>query len=230
MFKGIYVETNIMKESLNQRGFSNVSVVPNFKQIKIITESLNKTIDREKIKLCTFSRVTETKGIESAIIAVINANKVLSMNVFELDIYGPIDEEDRPWFQTVLRKYDKYKDTFSYCGLIPFTETTHRLSSYDALIFPTFYEGEGFAGTVVDAMGAGLPVLATKWHSNGEIIKDGLNGKLFEPKNEEQLAALLLDIYRNPDQWMKMRTNCLKQADKYLPSVALTPLTNNLAR
>ncbi|MFR3494185.1 MAG: glycosyltransferase [Blautia sp.] len=50
-----------------------------------------------------------------------------------------------------------------YKGMVPFNQSTEVLKNYDALLFPTYYEGEGFAGTIIDAFAAGLPVIASDW-------------------------------------------------------------------
>lgn len=60
--------------------------------------------------------------------------------------------------------------------MVPFNQSTEVLKNYDALLFPTYYEGEGFAGTIIDAFAAGLPVIASDWKYNSEIIKQGITG------------------------------------------------------
>lgn len=38
-----------------------------------------------------------------------------------------------------------------YKGLVPYDQSTKYLKQYFALIFPTFFSGEGFPGTIIDA-------------------------------------------------------------------------------
>lgn len=64
----------------------------------------------------------------------------------ELDIYGQIEDNQEEWLkklQTLAPGYIKYK------GMVPFSQSTKVLKEYDALLFPTYYEGEGFAGTIM---------------------------------------------------------------------------------
>ena len=63
-FDGIYVETNTMKMTLESKGFQNIILMPNCKEL--VTLSADELIYQEEIpfKLCTFSRVMKEKGIE----------------------------------------------------------------------------------------------------------------------------------------------------------------------
>ena len=92
------------------------------------------------------------------------------------------------------------------------------------MLFPTYYEGEGFAGTLIDAMAAGVPVIASDWKYNKEIVEDGKTGIIMHNSLEKEL----LNILQEKEQWMRMKKLCVLEAKKYLPSVALQPLIENL--
>ena len=88
-FNSIFVETNNMIKEYNKRGLNNVKLLPNFKNIKLF--NVSKFKKKEKIKLCTFTRIIYEKGIEDAIETVKLANKKFGKDVFELHIYGKVD-------------------------------------------------------------------------------------------------------------------------------------------
>lgn len=221
-FYRIYVETNNMKKWLNDMDLDNVVVMPNCKPLKILKKPY---ICTKPYKLCTFSRVMKEKGIEEAVKAVTLANKQLGMDFFHLDIYGQIDVKQKEWF-------DKLKNSFpiyiKYCGVVNFDKSVETLKSYFALLFPTYYEGEGFAGTAIDAFSAGIPVLASNWKYNDEVIKEGINGGLVEPKNVNEMVSRLIDMERNPDNWLKMREQCIVDAHKYEPDNVMKILLDEL--
>ena len=89
--------------------------------------------------------------------------------------------------------FDELKDSFSACvhygGLVPFYKSVEVLKNYFALLFPTYYEGEGFAGTLIDALAAGVPVIASDWRYNPEIVEDGMTGKIHKTQNELSLRG-----------------------------------------
>ena len=62
-FDGIYVETNTMRLALVNQGFDNIYVVPNFKELTPICADEMIYSVGEPHKLCTFSRISEEKGI-----------------------------------------------------------------------------------------------------------------------------------------------------------------------
>ena len=223
-FDGIYVETNTMKSSLDARGFKNVFVMPNCKQLKILSEDELIYPASEPYKLCTFSRVMKEKGIETALNAVRQANNSLGRTIYSLDIYGQIDESQIEWFNALQHEFPPY---VRYCGVIPFNESINILKDYFALLFPTFYEGEGFAGTLIDAFSAGVPVIASDWKYNPELVNDNL-GYVYDTKNQVAFVNILKDIAANPDLLLRKKQLCLKEAEKYKIENAIQILINQI--
>lgn len=224
-FHKIYVETEIMKNKLEIYGFRNVSVIPNCKRLRIMDADEVKSDFELPYRLCTFSRVMKEKGIEEAVNAVKITNDRNGKVLFELDIYGQVDTEQIDWFENLRSTFPKY---IKYGGEIPFDKSTTVLKDYFALLFPTYYSGEGFAGTIIDSMASGVPVIASDWRYNSEIIRNNENGILVEPNNSEKLADILCSISKDSKNWIRMRRNCITESYKYVPSEALKELINNL--
>lgn len=222
-FDAIYVETLTMKSTLEDMGFSNVFVMPNCKNLTILTKEQLVYSQKEPYKLCTFSRVCRQKGIEEAINAVKNINQFFGRTVFSLDIYGQIEERETDWFINLKKTFPDY---IQYAGLVNYDKSVDVLKDYLALLFPTYYDGEGFAGTILDAYSAGVPVIASDWKYNKEIVKDGQTGFIFETKNTEQLALTLRQLIGK--DLTEIKNNCLIEAKNYLPSTVIKDLINNL--
>lgn len=74
----------------------------------------------------------------------------------------------------------------------------------DILAFPTFYYNETMGLVLLEAMQAGLPVVATRRASIPEIIKDGTNGCLVEEQNAGDLAEKLEQLIGNPELRQRM--------------------------
>lgn len=221
-FYKIYVETNNMQMILEERGFNNIVVMPNCKKLNIVSKPEK---CEKPYRLCTFSRVMKEKGIEDAVNAVIASNNYLGENFYYLDIYGQIDSKQKEWFEELKRKFPNY---VNYCGLVKYNESVQVLKHYYALLFPTYYEGEGFAGTAIDAFSAGIPVLASNWKYNNEVIKDGINGKLFKPRSVEELSNYLIDFAKNPSLLLAMRKQCVIDAHIYEPKNVMKILLKEL--
>lgn len=221
---GIYVETNSMHKALQELGLNNIFVVPNFKNLQILREDELKQTANEPFHLCTFSRVMLEKGIEIGAGAVMAANRELGRQVYTLTIYGQVDDAYRPKFESLCAAWP---EAIRYGGLVPADQSVSVLHDYDALLFPTYYQGEGFAGTLIDAMAAGLPVIASDWKYNRELVRTGYNGYVFGTTAEE-LTELLLQTADAPEMLFSLRANCLKEAGKYLPEIAVKPLLERL--
>lgn len=168
-FDGIYVETNTMRKALEAQGFNDVYVMPNFKDLNILKESELVYHHTEPYRLCTFSRVMKEKGIEDAVNAVKTVNEHFGRIVYTLDIYGQVDSAQTEWFNELKSTFPLY---IKYGEFVPFDKSVEVLKNYFALLFPTYYEGEGFAGTLLDAMAAGVPVIASDWRYNPEIVNE----------------------------------------------------------
>lgn len=222
-FTGIYVETQSMQRALNQRGLSNVVVMPNFKNLHILDKSELVYSTGKPYRLCTFSRVMKEKGIEDAIEAVKKINESHEEVLFELDIFGQVDDGQLQWFENLEAGFPKY---IRYGGFVPFDKTVDVLKNYYALLFPTYYSGEGFAGTLLDAMAAGVPVVASDWKYNSEIVIPGKTGILVKAMDREILVQALESTL--DDWWNAMKVSCIKEARKHSPVVAIQVLMNRL--
>jgi len=76
-----------------------------------------------------------------------------------------------------------------YLGALPHTQLPHVLEECDCLVFPSYFEG--FGQVILEAMAAGLPVITTEATAGPDIIKQGVDGFLFETGDENRLAELM---------------------------------------
>lgn len=222
-FAGIYVETYAMKRALDCRGFENINVMPNFKDLQILKESELVYSQEEPFKLCTFSRVMKEKGIGEAVEAVRLINDKAGRTIFTLDIYGQVDGEQVEWFENLK---ERFNENIQYCGAVPFEKSVEILKDYYALLFITYYDGEGFAGTLLDAMSAGVPVIASDWKYNNEVVIPGKTGLLINVHNQNELIEKLVEISQNG--WNELKVTCIKEANKYTKDKAIQVLLKSL--
>lgn len=219
---GIYTETPQMKRALEERGFSNVWVAPNFRNVRPLAKEELVYTWTAPYPLCTFSRIIREKGIEDAVRAVILANERLGGQIFYLDIFGEVGKSYARRWETLERNFPPY---IRYCG----QAEPERIKNYYALLFPTYYSGEGFAGTLIDAMNAGVPVIASDWRYNRELVIPKETGALVPPREPEALADCLVQIAEDPEKWNGMKLTARRTAEQYAPARALEALIRNLA-
>lgn len=225
-FHCIYVETSSMRKALQDQGFTNVIILPNFKQIPIRSkEEITKQIFKEPYPLCTFSRVNRKKGIEAAVNIIKDINQQLQKNVFSLDIYGSVDSKEQEWFDNLQKNFTPQ---IHYKGCVDAEKSVNVLSQYFLLLFPTQYYTEGIPGTILDAYAAGLPVISAQWQSFVDIIDNGQTGVGYTFDEPNQLKDILLDIVKNPKKLTPMRYLCIQKAQSYQPEEVIDILIKQL--
>ena len=224
-FDYIYVETNIMKKALEEQGYSNVLVMPNYKPLKILAEDELIYNTEEPYKLCTFSRVTKQKGIEDAVNAVIEVNKAKGRICYSLDIYGQIAPDYKDEFETLQNTFPDY---IKYRGCVDFDKSVEVLKDYYALLFPTKHYTEGIPGTIIDAYAAGIPVISSKWESFSDVIDDSKLGIGYEFNSYSSLVDAITFSLEDKDKFDMYKINCIKKAEQYLPENVIDILYRNL--
>lgn len=141
---------------------------------------------KEKIyskKFVFISSVKKTKGINE----IIKAFSELDCS-YKIDIYGPIQDDD------LLKNKIEITSNIKYCGAIESKHVIETLNKYDILLLPTYHEGEGYPGIIIEAFSLGIPSISTYWNSIPEIIQNDKNGLLIEPKNYIDLKNKILSI------------------------------------
>ena len=76
------------------------------------------------------------------------------------------------------------------------------LHSYlaDAAVFVLPSRSEGFSNAIVEAMAAGLPVVATDVGGNAEAVQDGTTGRIVPPENPQALASAICEVLGDPNR------------------------------
>lgn len=220
-FYGIYVETTTMKETLEKMKYDNVILFPNFKLYSLANIPNNKNSCNKPYRLCTFSRVSEKKGIGIAVRVINKLNSESKEPIFKLDIYGPMEDCDIPWFEDLQKTFSS---EISYKGIVPFDKSSDVLKQYFALLFPTKFYTEGIPGTLMDAYASGLPVISSKWKSFDDVVIEGVTGYGYNFDDEEALENILKQIKDNPLMITSLKRNCISKAKEYLPENVLPKL------
>jgi glycosyltransferase involved in cell wall biosynthesis len=214
-FDGIYVETrSILFKLRNSFKLRQTKYFPNFRWLP--SKKLIKKKTGIPLKLVFLSRIIPEKGVETIFEAADIISRLGKDNLFEIDFYGPFFSSYKNNFMAQLEK----KQNMNYKGKLRTEEINDTLKNYDVFLFPTYYNGEGFPGAVVDAFMSGLPVLATNWKYNSEIIENGKTGYLFEVKNAKELYEIIIKLEKNRQLLKNLQANALKRSEDFSEKVA----------
>jgi glycosyltransferase involved in cell wall biosynthesis len=78
------------------------------------------------------------------------------------------------------------------------TDVAACLNATDIFVQPSL--SEAFSQVLIEAMGVGLPVIATNVGGAGEVVTEGQTGILIEPDRPEAISESILDLYNNPEK------------------------------
>ncbi len=93
------------------------------------------------------------------------------------------------------------------------------LSQASVFVLPS--RSEGFSNAIVEAMMAGLPVVATTVGGNAEAVVDAETGLLVPPDRPEALAAALRQLLDDPEQMRQMGEAGRERAEAHFTSESM---------
>lgn len=202
--KSIIVEGAILKNTLEiNSGLTNVKVLPNFKEFQEVVLPRSNS-DNDLFKFVFVGRISESKGVQ----LILDAVQILNKQDIQVDFYGPQEDE-----------FDFNHPQVFYKGYLDFISKPHEsydiLKEYDCMLFPTFWKGEGFPGVIIDAFVAGLPVIASDWNMNAEVVVDGENGFVIKANCVDALVDKMKYALMNKNQLIEIGKNNQLKAKNY---------------
>lgn len=212
-FKCVALQNKKSVSIFESFGFKNIIYVPTFSSKKALSveqfeHSLAEFNKSKTFKFCFFARVEESKGVFEACKVI----KKLASEHYDVkfDIYGQIQNKDMG------KKLEEYlDDNIQYCGVLH-DDAINVLSSYYCMLFPTYYRGEGMAHSIIESFMAGLPVIATDWKFNSELIKENETGFLIKLDDlENNLYKQILYGINNKNKIAEMREKCFSLSNQY---------------
>ncbi len=207
---GVYVQTRRMLGELREAGLDNVRLLPNFRRFPMNRQCSGPC--QRPLRLVFLSRLIPEKGVGLAVEAVARINDGHADPVATLDIFGPVAAKDSAWFDGVM---EGAHPSVRYHGALAPEMVHERLVTHDVMLFPTHYSGEGFPGVILDAMIAGIPVIASEWQDNAEFVEHGRNGLLFPVRDVEALTERVGWVIDNPNEVMRMKREAAMRADAF---------------
>lgn len=208
----ILVQGRSMVKELNELGVKNAIYVPNSKPISF-RPIIENHKDNEPYRFVFLSRVHPQKGIKE----ILEASTVLDAEgykgKYQVDFYGSIDPDYANEFGRIIDG----KGHLQYKGYMDLTNNDGYalLETYDMMLFPTYWGGEGFPGVVLDANIAGLPIIATDWNLNTEVIENGKTGIIIPTHDAQALADAIKKVIDGDVDLMQMRRDCQSYVQQY---------------
>lgn len=164
-----------------------IKPIPNFVDVEHFCPLLDKKVNDIPIILCV-GRLIPSKNV----LRLIEAAKILVENKMKFKIIWIGNQYDIQYLAEVKNKITQYdlNDVFLLKD-----QTDDILNEYqraDYFCLPTLYEG--YPNVICEAMSCGLPVICSNICENPKIVKDGINGFLFNPFCIEDIVKSIIKM------------------------------------
>lgn len=146
---------------------------------------------------------TKNKGLAYLLKAVKRA-KIKNARVI---LIGSGENPDKEKMRRLIEKYQ-----LKNIHLIEWIDhAASYLKAFDTFVLPSLKEGLPY--TLIEAMAAKVPVIATNVGGVPEMIENGTTGVLIQPKNSRQLAEKILDLINNPGEARELAEKAKAKAE-----------------
>ncbi len=149
-------------------------------------------------------RLLPRSGIEVLLQSLID----LRSSRWRLIIGGDGSEED---YAELERTY--FHPSIEWLGP---TEPEKVLARSDCIVVPSLWH-EPQSRTILDSLSSGVPPLASRRGGATEMIRDGVNGFLFDPDDPQDLRDRLRSLVDGTVSLSNLRTPCLETARRFSP-------------
>jgi glycosyltransferase involved in cell wall biosynthesis len=151
------------------------------------------------------------KGIE----VLLEALAILKQQGFPVQLQAIGAFEDPAYQRQLLARVEHLGlgSLVNWCGFT--RDVTAALLKTDLLVLPSLF-GEGLPMVVLEAMAAGVPVVATDVEGIPEAIRDGLDGVIAHAGDPGHLARAIASVISGQVDWSALRRTALaRQAEKF---------------
>jgi glycosyltransferase involved in cell wall biosynthesis len=206
--KNDLISGKITKKPLKVLGYGNVMGVDmdRFSRRSEVMEIANNLRDESKFTFVFVGRLVKDKGINELCKAYERIhNQYPNTRCW---LIGPYEDNLDPISAESRRLIEESENGLEALGRKSGDELLAYYAAADCFVMPSYREG--FPNTVMEAGALGLPSIVTDINGSREIIKEGINGMIVPPQNEDRLyQAMAVMITSNLDR-KKMADNARK--------------------
>lgn len=185
-----------------------IYVLPNCLDFKAFNESsqYESKMDRDDIILGTVGRLEIVKGLDYLLMAIPGILK--NFPKAGLEIIGDGSQIDNLKELSIKLKISNSVNFFGkFTNVIPF------YNKMDIFILPSILEGFGIV--LLEAMAAGVPVIATNVDGIREVVVDGESGILIPPKDPDAIAKAVSQLINDPKLRNRLVENGFRRAQQF---------------
>lgn len=138
-----------------------------------------------KVKILFIGRLIPRKGFQRVVKALPKVREQ-AKNPFEVEVVGTGASR---WQLDAVAEELGVSDLIHYVGTVPYDQLEKAYQYADIFVLTSL--SEGMPSVILEAMGCGLPVVASDVGGNNELVEEGVNGYLIKGDDIETLAQQL---------------------------------------
>ena len=166
-------------------------------------------IPEENRILLFVGRLTKEKNIPFLIQAFQEVKSNLPHTTLVIIAQGPQEDE----LKNVARNLGmSLQNDIVFTGSMPFESLVNAYYSADLFVFSSLTETQGLV--LIEAMAAGLPVVAVRASGVQEMVDDGLDG-LLTSADTDQLAEAICRVLNDEQLYKNLQVNAREKARRY---------------
>ena len=162
-----------------------------------------------KVKILFIGRLIPRKGFQRVVRALPRVRQ-LAKQPFEVEVVGTGAAQTE---LDALAAQLGISDLIHYVGTVPYDKLEKSYQYADIFVLTSL--SEGMPSVILEAMGCGLPIIASNVGGNNEIVKEGENGFLIEGDDVSHLAERMVELINNKELRVRMGERSYALASHY---------------
>ncbi len=210
----VIAQTNDMKDTMHKLCNRDILVIPNGVDADRFS-NLSRKESRSKLNINGNDRVILFVGglrLVKGVRYLIESMNIIRHEYQNIRLLIVGNGKERQNLENITEKLN-LTECISFMGWVPNEAIQEYMAASDILVLPSL--SEGFPVTILEAMASGLPIVCTKVGGMSEIVIDGENGYLIEPKNSMEIAEKVLLLLKNDNLKQRMSENNRQRAKRY---------------
>lgn len=207
--------TEDMKIEIEKIYSRHIDVVPNGIDLEVFEGLPRKEAIRQRLRFNNNDKVILFVGTLRPVKGVkylIQAMNVIAQKEPKTRLMLVGNGEERDYLRGLVKEL-KLERYVTFVGEVPNEKVPEYMVASDVFVLPSL--SEGFPLTILEAMASGLPIVASKVGGLPEIVEDGQNGFLAEPRKPGQIAEKVLLLLKNEGLRQRMIVNNRKKVQQY---------------
>ncbi|WP_068607179.1 glycosyltransferase [Paenibacillus swuensis] len=173
---------------------------PTYEKLLNHHDNINKSKEKLRIGFC--GRIVEEKGIDVLLRAAPKLKEVFPN--LEIEIVGDYKSVAGGSVYTELKANIGWDESYvHFTGRLSDSEILNFYRSIDIFVLPSINSLEAFGMVQIEAMLAGVPVVATNLPGVREIVGNTKMGEIVEPKDVNDLTNKIITVLQNKNQYVK---------------------------